>query len=87
MHSAFPRAELAVHDVVEHGFEVVEEDRVRSAFEDESEAPIGVYPATSCHAGGGDGGVGKEKGYGKELLLVSNGVGLEKMTCIPCTAT
>lgn len=86
MHGAICRAELAVHNVIKYGFEVVEEDGVGGTFEDECEAPIWIDAAARRHASSRHGGVGEEEGDGKELVNVS-----ERLRCrkahIPCTVT
>jgi len=66
VHAVARGTEFARDDVVEHGFEVVEEDGVGSAFENEGEAPVGVDAAASGELGGADNDVGKEEGNGEE---------------------
>lgn len=58
--------ELACDDVVEDGFEVVEEDSIGCAFENESEAPVRVDTGRHSDACSVDGDVGQEEGDGDE---------------------
>ena len=59
MHSVTGRAKFTRDNVVKNGFEVVEEDGVGCAFEDERETPVGVYAAARCDFGGTHGDVGE----------------------------
>lgn len=47
MYTIPSRAEFVRHDMVKHRFEVVEENGVRCAFEDEGKPPVRVDAATS----------------------------------------
>lgn len=66
MHGAACGAELSRDDVVEDGFEVVEENGVGGAFEHEGKTPIGVYARGAGYVCGVYGDVGEEEGNGHE---------------------
>ena len=59
-------AELAVHDGVEDGLEVIEEDGVAGALEHQREAPVRVYARGGGQVQSGDEDVGDEEGDAKE---------------------
>lgn len=59
-------AELAVHDGVEDRLEVIQEDGVARALEDEGEAPVRVYAGGGGEVQGGDEDVGDEEGDAEE---------------------
>ena len=59
-------AELAVHDGVEDGLEVVEEDGVAGALEHQGEAPVRVDARGGGEVQGGDEDVGDEEGDAEE---------------------
>lgn len=84
MYSAVCGTEFAMDDVVEYGLEVVEEYGIRGAFEDKSEAPVGVNTTAGCYTGCGDNGVSEEKCYGEELEVISEYVCDCSRACIPC---
>ena len=67
MYGAVCGAEFAVNDVVKYGLEVVEEDGIGGALEDESEAPVWVDAAAGCNTCGRYCGIGEEEGYRKKL--------------------
>lgn len=62
VHSAIRRAEFTVHNFVEHRLEVVEEDGVGGALEDQSKTPVGINAAAGCQASGGDSSICQEEG-------------------------
>lgn len=50
-------AELAVNYVVKNGLEVVKEDRIRSALEDQGEPPVRVDATAGGDTGSGNGSI------------------------------
>jgi hypothetical protein len=72
VHGAVCRTEFVVNDVVEYRFEVIEEDSVGGAFEDEGEAPIRVYATAGGNARGAYGGIGEEESDGEKLVTMVN---------------
>lgn len=56
-----------MNDVIQHGFEVVEENGIRGALEDQSEAPVWVDATARSKARGRNSSICKEESYGEEL--------------------
>ena len=71
VYGAVGGAEFAVDNVVEDRLEVVKEDGVRGALEDESKTPVWVDATAGCDTSGGYGGVCEKECYREELVSSS----------------